>query len=95
MMMILHLRNTRTFIQSHSFADQNYTDFVYGMCDYIYEDGMDVYRAMMTAHIQEKYEKFNDIEDEYDLRMVETDHQEVYIFDQKIHADIYGITLGK
>ncbi|WP_430884098.1 hypothetical protein [Fusibacter sp. JL216-2] len=85
----------KDFIQSHSFADKKYTDFVYGICDYIYKDGMDVYRAMMTAHIQEKYEKFNDIEDEYDFRMVETDHQEVYIFDQKIHSDIYGITLGK
>ncbi len=54
------------------------------MCDYIYEDGMDVYRAMMTAHIQEKYEKFNDIEDEYAFVWWKQPPRSLYI-DQKIH----------
>ncbi|WP_430885202.1 hypothetical protein [Fusibacter sp. JL216-2] len=85
----------RDYIMSYDFADQNYADFVYGLCNYIYEDGMDVYRAMMTAHIQEEYESFHDIEEVEDMRMVETDNQEIYIVDQKIHADIYGVTYGK
>ncbi|WP_430884990.1 hypothetical protein [Fusibacter sp. JL216-2] len=85
----------RDYIMSYDFADQNYADFMYGICDYIYVDGMDVYREMMKAHIQEEYEFFNDIEEVEDLRIVETDHQEIYIVDQKIHKDIYGVTFGK